>query len=173
MKARVDSCIMKLVEEEYIEKDILDRLHASSNAVAERECEIEQARIEEYKASTFLSLTKEKGAITRRKVEQSGQVKNDVDMEIHVQEIRKLDLTKKNKDAEKKARDFSTLLDMMRSEKDESSRLTIETQKSLSEVKRRSSAFQSELLELTAERAQKSKTLEEEIDARVAAQQKR
>jgi hypothetical protein len=40
-------------------------------------------------------------------------------------------------------------------------------------VKRRSSAFQSELLELTAERAQKSMTLEEEIDARVAAQQKR
>jgi len=173
MKARVDSCIMNLVEEEYIEKDILDRLHASSNAVAERECEIEQARIEENKASTLLSLTKEKGAITRRKVEQSGQVKNDVDMEIHVQEIRKLDLTKKNKDAEKKARDFSTLLDMMRSEKDESSRLIIETQKSLSEMKRRSSAFQSELLELTAERAQKSKTLEEEIDARVAAQQKR
>ena len=173
MKVRVDSCIMNLVEEEYIEKDILDCLHASSKAVAERECEIEQARIEENKASTLLSLAKEKGAITRRKVEQLGRVKNDVDMEIHVQEIQKLDLTKKIKDAEKKARDFSTLLDMIRSEKDETSKLTIDSQKSLSEVKKRSSAFQAELLDLTAERAQKSKTLEEEIDAKVESQKNR
>jgi chromosome segregation ATPase len=173
MKARVDSCIMNLAEEEYIEKDILDRLHASSKAVAERECEIEHARIEENKAGTFATAASDKCAITRRKVEQSGHLKIDVDMEIHVQEIRRLDLTKKINDAEKKARDFAALLDMIRSEKDETSRLTIETQKSLSEVKKRSNTLQAELLELKADRAQKKKTLEEEIDARVASQQTR
>jgi hypothetical protein len=173
IKARVDSCIMNLVSEEYVEKDILERLHASSKAVAERECEIEQARIEENKANTLLFLIKEKGAITRRKIEQLGQLKSDVDMEIHVQEIRKLDLTKKINNAEKKRRDFATLLEMTRGEKEETSSLINETQKSLSEMNKRSESLQADIAKSRAERDLKMKTLEGEIDARVVAQQRR
>ena len=51
---------------------------------------------------TLLFQIKEKGAITRRKIEQS--LKKDVDMEIHVKEIQKLDLTKEINIAEKSSR---------------------------------------------------------------------
>ncbi|KAL3806415.1 hypothetical protein ACHAXA_002661 [Cyclostephanos tholiformis] len=173
IKARVDSCMMNLVSEEYIEKDILDRLHSSSKAVTESESGIERARIEELKANTLVSLTKEKGAITRRKVGHASQLENDLDMEVHIREIRKIELTKKINEAEKKANNYTTLLGMMRGERDKTSRLVDETQKSLSEMKHRSTMLQAELRLRMAERAQKMKLLEEDIGARVASQQMR
>jgi hypothetical protein len=173
IKARVDSSLLDLVGEEDVEKDILDCLHSSSKAVTESEGEIEHARIEELKANTLVSFTKEKGAITRRKVVQASQLENELDMAIHIREIRKLDLTKKINDAEKKAKDYTTLIGMLRGEKDKTSRVIDETQNSLSEMKKRSETLQAELRLCTAERVQKMKILEEDINARVTSEKMR
>jgi hypothetical protein len=173
IKARVDSSMLDLVGEEDIEKDILDRLHSSSKAVTESESEIELARIEELKANTLVSFTKEKGALSRRKVGQASQLEKELDMEIHIREIRKLDLTKQINDAEKKAKDYTTLVGMLRGEKDKTSKVVDETQKSLSEMKKRSEALQGELRLCSAEKAQKMKFLEEDIGARVTSQKMR
>ena len=173
MKEKVEANLMKLYDEEYVEKDTFDRLDESTKAVSEKECEIEQARIEERRANAMLSLTKEKRAFTRRKIENAEQLKKDVDMEIQVREVQQLDLSKKIKHAEKKTKDFALLHDMIVSEKADCTRLIGETEKALSAMKLRHDKLQMEIRALNDERDEKMKTLHEEVDARIDAQQKR
>lgn len=173
MKGKVDDVLQNLEDEEYESNDTLEQLEESTKAVAEKECEIEKARIEEKKCMTLLSLTKEKRTFTRRRIESIEQLKSDVDMEIHVSEMQKLDLSKKIRDTDKKTRDFNRLAEMINGEKDECTKLIGETKKALNQMKVKHESLQQELVERNEERNEKMKTLHEESNARVAAQQKR
>ena len=173
MKAKVDDILQNLEDEEYESNDTLEQLDESSKAVAKKECEIEKARIEEKKCMTLLSLTKEKRAFTRRRIESIEQLKNDVGMEIHVSEMQKLDLSKKIRDTDKKTKDFKQLAEMINEEKVECTKLIGETKKTLDQMKAKHESLQQELAERNEERDDKMKTLHEESTARVGAQQKR
>ena len=94
-------------------------------------------------------------------------------MEIQVREVQQLDLSKKIKHNEKKTKDFALLHDMIVSEKVDCTRLIGETEKALSEMKLKHDSIQLEIRALNNERDEKMKTLHEEVDARIDAQQKR
>jgi len=173
MKGKVDDILQNLEDEEYESNDTLEQLEESTKAVAEKECEIEKARIEEKKCMTLLSLTKEKRAFTRRRIESIEQLKSDIDMEIHVSEMQKLDLSKKIRDTEKKTKDFKQLAEMINEEKVECTKLIGETEKTLDQMKLRHESLELELVDRNEERNDKMKTLHEESTARVGAQQKR
>ena len=173
MKEKVDDILQNLEDEEYESNDTLEQLDESTKAVAEKECEIEKARIEEKKCMTLLSLTKEKRSFTRRRIENVEQLKSDIDMEIHVSEMQKLDLSKKIRDTDKKTKDFKQLAEMINEEKAECTKLIGETKKALDQMKLRHESLQQELVERNEERNEKMKTLHEETNARVGAQQKR
>ena len=173
MKETVDGILQNLEDEEYESNDTLEQLDESTKAVAEKECEIEKARIEEKKCMTLLSLTKEKRAFTRRRIESIEQLKSDIDMEIHVSEMQKLDLSKKIRDTEKKTKDLKQLAEMINEEKVECTKLIGETKKALDQMKLRHESLEQELVERNGERNEKMKTLHEESTARVGAQQRR
>jgi len=173
MKEKVDDILQNLEDEEYESNDTLEQLDESTKAVAEKECEIEKARVEEKKLMTLLSLTKEKRAFTRRRIESIEQLKSDVDMEIHISEMQKLDLSKKIRDTNKKTKDFECLAEMINEEKVECIKLIGETKKALDQMKVKHESLQQELVECNEERNEKMKTLHEESTARVGAQQKR
>jgi len=173
MKDKVDDILQNLEDEEYESNDTLEQLDESAKAVAQKECEIEQARVEEKKLMTLLSLTKEKRAFTRRRIESIEQLKSDVDMEIHISEMQKLDLSKKIRDTDKKTKDFKQLADMINEEKIEYTKLIGETKKALDQMKVKHESLQQELVERNEERNEKMKTLHKESNARVGAQQKR
>lgn len=111
--SKVDSSIMKLFDEEYVENDTLDSFEESAKLVAQGERETEQARADERRATKLLALTKEKRAFTLRKIQHAEHFKDDVNKNIHVHEMQKLDLSKCVKDAEKKAHNLSSLHDML------------------------------------------------------------
>ena len=69
LKSKVEKSLMAFCDEQYGEDDALERLDSTMKSVAQKECEIEEMRSEEKKSSTLLSLTKEKRALTRRKIE--------------------------------------------------------------------------------------------------------
>ena len=173
MKAKVDDILQNLDDEEYESNETLEQLDESIKAVAKKECEIEKARVEEKKCMTLLSLTKEKRAFTRRRIENLEQLKNDVDIEIHVSEMQKLDLSKKIRDTDKKTKDFKRLAEMINEEKVECTKLIGETKKTLDQMKVKHESLEQELAERSKERNEKMKTLHEESTARVGAQQKR
>ena len=173
MKAKVDDILQNLDDEEYESNETLEQLDESIKAVAKKECEIEKAQVEEKKCMTLLSLTKEKRAFTRRRIENLEQLKNDVDIEIHVSEMQKLDLSKKIRDTDKKTKEFKQLAEMINEEKVECTKLICETKKTLDQMKVKHESLQQELVERSKERNEKMKTLHEESTARVGAQQKR
>ena len=173
MKEKVDDILQNLEDEEYESNDTLEQLDESTKAVAQKECEIEKARIEEKKHMTLLSLTKEKRAFTRRRIENVEQLKKYIDMEIHVSEMQKLDLSKKIRDTDKKTKDFERLADMINEEKVECTKLIGETKKALDQMKVKHQSLQQELVERNEERNEKMKILHEESTTRIGAQQRR
>ncbi|KAL7554500.1 hypothetical protein ACHAWF_018091 [Thalassiosira exigua] len=173
MKEKVDSNVLSLFEEENVEESALLQLESAMKSVAERECEIEKRQSEEKRASSLLALMRERRAITRRKIEHAVEVDKDIDMAIHVQEIQKKDISKKISDSEKRAKDFSTLHQLIKSEKVESTRLIGETTKALQEMESRRETLKAELADAMEERDRKMKTLEDEIDARMTSMQLR
>ena len=165
--------MMKLYDEEYVEKDTLDRLNESAKAVASGECGIEKARVQEKKANKVLSLSKEKRAFTQRKIVQFEQVKNDLSMEINVIEVQKLDLTKMIKNTEKKTQDFALLHDVVKTEEADCTRLISQTQKAFNNMKERGEVLQLELRACNDERDKKMKMLQDVVNAKEQAQQSR
>ncbi|KAL9180630.1 hypothetical protein ACHAXT_011083 [Thalassiosira profunda] len=77
LKSKVEASLMTFCDEQYVEEDALERLDSTMKSVAEKECEIEERRAEEKKESKILALTKEKRALTRRKIEQAAELKKD------------------------------------------------------------------------------------------------
>ena len=173
LKEKVDTGMMKLYDEEYVEKDTLDRLNESAKAVASGECGIEKARVQEKKGNKLLSLSKEKRAFTQRKIVQFEQVKNDLSMEINVIEVQKLDLTKMIKNTEKKTQDFALLHDVVKTEEAACTRLISQTQKAFNNMKERGEVLQLELRACNDERDKKMKMLQDVVNAKEQAQQSR
>lgn len=164
LKNKVDACLMKLFDEEYVEDNVLSELDATMRQVAEKEYHIEQKRSEEKRLVSMVSIMKEKHAITRRKIEHAEQMKQDIDVVINVEaEIQKLDLERQIKNAEIQTKNFSFLNETLAEEKKECITLIGQTKKALQEMKSRREALQVELREKTLERDEKMKTLQEEI----------
>lgn len=166
--SKVDLSMVKFLAQEELDESQQRQLNKTMQLVAAKECEIEQWRCDEKRACTILALMNEKREFVRRKIEQAKQTKSDLEDATKFEQLIEIDIIKKSKDAQAKANEFSTLREMIETEKLETTRLIHATKGALAEMNLKCDELNMELRRLTAERDSKQDTLKlirKDIDA--------
>ncbi|KAL3804076.1 hypothetical protein HJC23_006467 [Cyclotella cryptica] len=159
LRSKLDSSLIKFLEYEDIDETLQKQLDDTMKLVSERECEVEQWRVEERKASTILSVMNEKRKILQRKIEQAHQINTDIQDAIRLQQLIEIDISNKMQDATAKMKEFSSLREMIESEKLETTMLIQTTNQALADMKRKCGDLQIQLRTLTSESDTKMDTL--------------
>ncbi len=172
-RSSVESSVLNFLETQDIEVKQQNKLDETTRLVAQREDEIEMMSAEEKKASTLLVLATAKQGVVRRNIERADQIIRDIDTSISLQELIKLDVSKKMCDAKKKLDGLVSLCEIIRSEKLECTRSIEDANRLLKDLNKKYERLQNHFKDCAAEKEEKVKALESVVESRVASQQKK
>ena len=164
-KQRLQKQRMGLLRHQSMGSDMQNRLLISVDAVEEKEMQIEQERGEEKKLAKVIAVKQAQHNLLRTKTSQLTEDVDDVREKQQLQKLTALNLEKSIVETNKRCREFSTLHDIIKAERDSCTETIQVSGEAITELKGKVESLEKKLDQAKSESEENAAILGKEVDA--------
>ena len=164
-KQRLQKQRMGLLRHQSMGSDMQNRLLISVDAVEEKEMQIEQERGEEKKLGKVIAVKQAQHNLLRTKASQLTEDVDNVREQQQLQKLTALNLEKSIVETNKRCREFSTLHDIIKAERDACTETIQASEEAIADLKGKVESLEKKLDEAKSESEENAAILGKEVDA--------
>jgi len=164
-RKEVEVSITRFLKRETLDKKKREDLVKLIESVAEAEAEISQWQTEERKQNKLIALLAAQRELKARAATRASQEEKDTKMTLKVKELAVLDLTKKCNDVNNKFKEFTSLYEVVKNERNKYLNLISASSQALAEMKEKLRILNAEVEILRGESLAKDKILVKEVSS--------